>query len=641
MSAPAPVPLLGEIESPRPLHAPGGRMELTGWCLADGQAALPELRLRLGEQTFSVTRTPRPELVAALPGQPAAAHSGFRFAGHVPAGIHLVRLDARPTGGEWQTFRTLTLAADATPFQGAVDTPVDHGTLHDRVKVGGWTADATHRLRRLVLRYGHREIECRTGLPRTDVPAFAPGQTAPAHAGFESADFLVAGHGPVRLKAWLDDDSVRIVPTPVTFSIAEDENHPRELQLGAPRIALPGYERHATAPTTPTAHPQRILFLLYGNFTSNSALQVCAQANALAAAGHTCTVAVPDDLDTIRHQDTPRFRAVTHADAIATGGFADGRGPDIIHAWTTREHVRTTALAIQRRHGGRLVIQLEDNEHEILAQTLGRPYAELAALSEAELGPLLPPDLSHPHRSREFLAAAAGVTVIIDRLRDFVPAGKPCATIWPAADARYFFPRPRPDEFRRLLDPSPDTTTLFYPGNAHAANAAEMRALYEAVARLNAAGQPTVLIRAGIDRVDFLGALAAEVRPHVLELGQLLNHRHLPPLFALADFLVQPGVPDAFNDYRFPSKLPEFFALGRPVILPRSNLGLHVRHGLDAYVLDRADATGLAAAVTELRGDPALAARLAAGATAFAEKNFSWARSAEALAKFYASLTPS
>ena len=110
---------------------------------------------------------------------------------------------------------------------------------------------------------------------------------------------------------------------------------------------------------------------------------------------------------------------------------------------------------------------------------------------------------------------------------------------------------------------------------------------------------------------------------------------------ALADIFVQPGEPDAFNDYRFPSKLPEFFALGRPVILPRTNLGTLVRHGTDAYVLDRADAAGIAAAVRELRANPALAEKLGRGATAFAAQHFSWRRSAEALANFYLSLAPS
>jgi glycosyltransferase involved in cell wall biosynthesis len=168
-----------------------------------------------------------------------------------------------------------------------------------------------------------------------------------------------------------------------------------------------------------------------------------------------------------------------------------------------------------------------------------------------------------------------------------------------------------------------------------------MRELYAAVLELNQGGIPVTLLRTGLDRVDFLGAMADAVAPHVLSLGQIPHHHHLPSLMALADIFVQPGGPDAFNDYRFPSKLPEFFALGRPVVLPRTNLGTQLRHGTDAWVLDRADAAGIAGAVRTLHADPALAARLGAGAVAYAAAHFSWRRSAETLASFYGSLAGS
>jgi len=185
----------------------------------------------------------------------------------------------------------------------------------------------------------------------------------------------------------------------------------------------------------------------------------------------------------------------------------------------------------------------------------------------------------------------------------------------------------------------PNTTLLFYHGNTHAANAAEVRELYTALLLLNDAGHAVNLVRTGLDTVNFLGSLNARAKQFVIELGQIPHHRHLPPLMALADIFVQPGVPDQFNDYRFPSKLPEFFSIGRPVVLPRSNLGTQLRHGIDAYVLERADAAGIARAVTDLRQDRALYDRLSRGAVAYAETHFSWSQSAETLAKFYATLT--
>ncbi|MBI2513704.1 MAG: glycosyltransferase family 4 protein [Opitutae bacterium] len=639
MSAPRP---LGEIESPRPLRAADGHLAGSGWCLFPGEPLAPAIRLRVGETVLAATSDqPRPDVAQLLPHEPAAARSGFAFAGNVPAGAHVALFEARAPNGAWLPFKPLSLAADAAPFAAVVDTPISTGTLRDRVKVAGWALDPRSPVVDLRVRYGHREIACAINQPRADVPTLFPSVSHAAHAGFVTEDFLVAGHGPVRVRARLADGRTVIAPTAVSFGVATDENHSADLDLTAARVPLPGYTPPPPAPPPrPAARPLNVLFVLPGSFASNNALHAAGLANELATAGHRCAVAVAHDVETIAHHAAPAFAALTHAAAPAYR-FADGRPANVVHAWTTSELVRRAATAILERHPARLVVHLEDNEQQILAHALGRDFAELSALDDAELDRLVPPDLSHPRRSRDFLARADGVTLITARLRELAPVAARCHTIWPAADARYFHPRPRPDEFRRALQLPPDTTILFYPGNVHAANAAEMRELYAAVTRLNAGGVPVTLIRTGNDRVDFLGVHAARAREHVIELGQILHHRHLPPLLALADIFVQPGAPDAFNDYRFPSKLPEFFALGRPVVLPRANLGEKVRHGIDAYVLERADAAGIERAVRELRANPALAARLAEGAAAFAAEHFSWRRSAETLASFYASLAPS
>ncbi|MBP6506159.1 MAG: hypothetical protein KA257_01230 [Opitutaceae bacterium] len=639
MSSPT---LHGEIESSRPLHAAGGKVSLVGWCLIAGQPAAPPIRLVTASHTLPMTaRIARPDVASLLPGEPAAANSGFAIVGHLPAGLHHARFEVLLPDGTWQLFRQLTLAATAPPFTAALDEPLSTGTLRDRVKVGGWALDPAAPVREIFLRYGHRRIACVINQPRADVAHLFATLPHAARAGFTSADFLVAGHGPVRVEARLADGRTAIVPTGVTFSIATDENHGPELDLTAARIALTSDRSpRPSAPATPTAHPLNVLFILPGSFAANHALHVAALANELAHAGHACAVAVARDKATLCQLDRAAFHGLTYAEAEQNPGFANQRGPDIVHAWTPRENVRQLAARLRARHGARVVLHLEDNEQQILAMSLGKSTAELAQLSDAALERLVPPDLSHPRRSQEFLAQCDGVTVIMDRLREFVPARQPCLTLPPAADARWFYSRPLPTAFRAALHLPVDRIVLFYHGNVHAANAAEMRELYLAVLALNQSGVPVTLIRAGLDHADFLGDLAPVVAPFVLSLG-LIRHHHLPPLMALADIFVQPGVPDAFNDYRFPSKLPEFFALGRPVILPRTNLGTTLRHGTDAYVLDRADAAGIAGAVRALHADPVLAEKLGRGAAAYAAAHFSWARSAAALASFYAALTSS
>ena len=633
--------LHGEIESHRPIRAHAGKISITGWCLNADSPEAPPVRLRTEAGILPLTaRLARTDVPLFFPQCPAASHCGYVIEGTLPTGVYLAHFEAQFPDGSWQNFQTLSLVVDPAPFTAVLDEPIPTGILRDRVHVGGWALQPGETLTSLVLRYGHRELPCHFGLPRLDVPALFPGETKASSAGFESVDPLVAGHGPVRVRGQLASGRIVVAPTTVTFSIATDENHGPELDLTARRATLPDGKPVSAEPPARSSRPLNILFVIPGNLISNSALQVAALANELAVAGHDCVITAQRDPGTLAYHDAPRFRAKPFADAVADGAeFINRRGPDLIHAWTTRECVRLTSLELQRRYGGRLIVQLEDNEQEILAQTLQRPWAELAALPAPELAALITPDFSHPILSREFLAAADGITTIIDSLHRFVPEGKPRVTLWPAADPRYFFPRPTAEEFHRALQLDPATTILFYHGNTHASNAAEMRALYRAVLLLNQTGHATCLIRAGTDSVDFLGADSAEIKPHVIELGPIHTHRHLPPLMALADIFVQPGRADAFNDYRFPSKLPEFFALGRPVVLPRTNLGTSLRHGIDAYVLDEADADGIAHAVRELRRDRAMYERLAHGATAFAAQHFSWRRSAEALAKFYADLT--
>lgn len=640
MSTPAPVRLHGEIETPRPLRARHGLVQITGWCLAEGQPTPPAVRLATDVGVLPLTRRlDRTDVPRLHPQEPAAAHCGFYIEGRLPPGVHLARFQAQLPDGSWQVFREYTLAAEPQPFAAEVDTPLHTGTVHGRIKIGGWAYHPSGPLHELRLRYGHRDVAARLGGHRADVPRLFPGASHAAIAGFTSADFLVAGKGPLRLKARLADGTEAIARTLIEIDVATDEFHGPELNLGAKRPVLPRGATHREPVQPRVSHPWNILFVLYGDFSSNSALHVAALANAFTARGHDCVVAVTRNLESLRSHPAPAFRAALHQHAIDPGiTFANGRGPDIIHGWTTRENVRRVCQEVRRRLGGRLVVHLEDNEQQILALSLGRALAELDRMSDGDLDRLVPEDLSHPHHSRRFLAEADGVTVIVDRLREFVPSHRRVHTIWPAADARFFFPRPRPDEFRRRLDAQPDTTVLFYHGNVHATNAAEVRELYAAVVQLNRDGMPVTLIRTGLDRVDFLGALAPEARRHVLTLGQIAHQHHLPPLMALADVFVQPGVPDPFNDYRFPSKLPEFFALGRPVVLPHTNLGEKVRHRIDAYVLERADADGIATAVKELRRDRDLYGALSQGAEAFAAGHFSWRRSAESLEGFYTSV---
>ncbi|NBC47785.1 MAG: glycosyltransferase [Gammaproteobacteria bacterium] len=194
----------------------------------------------------------------------------------------------------------------------------------------------------------------------------------------------------------------------------------------------------------------------------------------------------------------------------------------------------------------------------------------------------------------------------------------PSCVIGAPVDERLFHPRPRNLSLRRAQGIGDAECVLAYTGNLHAGNRDELSALYQAVERLNRQGTTTHLLRTGLDpkTSDQALPIGPDLRAHILHLGWV-PRQQLPEVLAAADILVQPGSAGPFNDQRIPSKLPEYFAMGRPVILPRSNLGLRARHGEHAWVLDAADGASIADAVQTLRANPQRTAALAKGAGRF------------------------
>jgi glycosyltransferase involved in cell wall biosynthesis/2-polyprenyl-3-methyl-5-hydroxy-6-metoxy-1,4-benzoquinol methylase len=378
-----------------------------------------------------------------------------------------------------------------------------------------------------------------------------------------------------------------------------------------------------------------VLFVNYHDFTSNSAVHIFNLANELADRGAGCAVAVPGDPVTVDLIGTPRFQPLGFGEARkGVLQFADGGPPALVHAWTPRERVRVLTEELVSRYRCPYVVHLEDNEDVLTASSLGVPHERLDAMLAAELDAVIPPTLAHPRRMRTFLAGAAGMTVIVDRLLEFQPDGLPAEILWPAFEPGLFKDAPPEPELRRRLGIDDGEAVLVYAGNAHTANAAELRSLYLAVGALNRAGRRVKLVRLGRDYVRFVETELKAIERHVVRVP-LQPRSEVPRYLRLADVLVQPGRADGFNDYRLPSKLPEFFATGRPVVLPATNLGRFVTDGEDCVLLQRGDALEIAHAVDRILDDDDLRQRLARRARAFAERSFSWPASARKLERLY------
>lgn len=377
-----------------------------------------------------------------------------------------------------------------------------------------------------------------------------------------------------------------------------------------------------------------ILFVLYNSLACNSASHVDGLARELSLLGHDCLVALPEHLDDADRFTPMPYRIATYRQILEKPlGFADGRGPEVVHTWTPREVVRKFHDRLAESYSFRTVIHLEDNEEHIARTAMGEERWRAACQDRLPFA--YPDHLTSPVQAPGFFSRAAGVTLLIDRLAECMPVGRPHQVFWPSVDRAIFHPRPRNDALRTTHGIGPNEIVLCYHGNMHQANRAEIRSLYLAVALLNRQGFPARLVRMGTDHVTHEPEYRRWAAEHSIDLGYVVDRRQLVDVLAMADVFVQPGTADAFNDFRFPSKLPEFFALGRPVVLPKSNIGLVTRHQEDAWILEEANGQNIAAAVRAICSDRALWRTLSDGACAFAEQNFSWTRSAADVAGFY------
>lgn len=389
-----------------------------------------------------------------------------------------------------------------------------------------------------------------------------------------------------------------------------------------------------------------VVLVNYGIFNSNSGGHTAHFANALADEGENVWVLGAGNPDDARDFGDVKFNACSFdelkgqiparlANALAEPGA-------VVHGWTPRETVRGVIDRLVAETGVSYMIHLEDNEGVIARSQLGVGWDRFARSFDDPPGATFPAHLSHPVRSRELLRGAAGVTVIADALRATVEVSSPIHLLEPGVDASLFSPLASEVErqaARRKLYIAPDAKVIVYHGNMHSANRRDMFSLYTALMILKRRGVPVVLIRSGVDHGSDFDVSMEFLRRDVIDLG-LLPREEMVAILKLADVYVQPGAVDDFNIYRLPSKVPEFLALGRPVALPRANLGLQLKDGVQAIVLDRGDGLDIANRLEQLFAEPERMQAMGAAGRAFALRELDWKRNAVSLLKFYKDALP-
>src|SRR6266513_5260358 len=111
-----------------------------------------------------------------------------------------------------------------------------------------------------------------------------------------------------------------------------------------------------------------VLFVLYHDFSANSAIHVHNFANQLARRQHQVAVAVPDRKETGSNLGEQLYATLTFSECDGSWKrlFGNDSPPDVVHAWTPREIVRRFFEKLSRLCFFNLFVHLDDNEEIIV-----------------------------------------------------------------------------------------------------------------------------------------------------------------------------------------------------------------------------------------------------------------------------------
>ena len=367
---------------------------------------------------------------------------------------------------------------------------------------------------------------------------------------------------------------------------------------------------------------------------TNSGIHVFNLANHLVRMGVGCVVAVPKKKNMVLALGQPLFKTVEYRELFG----AKKMEFDIIHVWTPRELVRKITRKLVDVYACPYLVHLEDNEEYLAEAFTGRPISALEKIPPLLFNLWTSSRLSHPRMYKDFLKGAAGVTGVIGELKDFIPSDVPFETIWAGYQDDIQWDLPVDKGLKSQMNISEEELVVVYTGNIHLANREEVANLYQAIWLLRQHGVPLRLLRTGKDFASFLDRELEEKKSEFcIELG-FVPREQIPSIISVADVLIQPGYVDQFNKYRFPSKIPEYLASGKPIILPRTNIGLHLKNKEECIFLEKGDAVDISQKLEMLLFDASLRDRIAWGGKKFAEENLKWSHIADKFYNFYSSI---
>ncbi len=385
-----------------------------------------------------------------------------------------------------------------------------------------------------------------------------------------------------------------------------------------------------------------IAMVSYMDFTGPGVMHMHHFANLLVSRGHQVLLILNGDKSTADLMHEPpaydlvevRFRnSVLHPSLVKK---VKEFGPHIIHIWTPRHVPARVGLELKYRTGARLIIHFEDNERFLFDFHNGPAlFGDLDYLAST----LQHPEIwsyFHPVISPVAEEFADAFTAICPPLVELLQTEwrKKSYLLYPGVDLKRFNPEVDASDLRRRLGLE-GKRVILYSGSV--ARFHDFDILLEAFALMADDHPHSILVHLGRiqvqERVDSM-IQELGIGDRTLLLGPI-EHREIHRYLALGDFLVQSGGTTSFNEFRLPAKIPEYLAMGKPVITFTAGIGKDLEQMKDVVKTHTADPRELAEQIQMVICDEELQRTLSTNARKRAEELFDWQVNTQRLVDIY------
>lgn len=294
---------------------------------------------------------------------------------------------------------------------------------------------------------------------------------------------------------------------------------------------------------------------------------------------------------------------------------------DIVHCVDTRPAVVLPALYARRRHGAKFVADWTDwwghggASSERSSRLVSKVMGPLELHFEEHYRPYADGTVAI---SRALMERARGLGIGDERML-YLPTGCDTAGIEPREKA----------EVRRKLGLEADTRYIGYLGNIYQRDA---DLLCDALKAMNV---PAKLI--------MVGNFKAELDPELENAGRIVRTGHVPfegmlDHLSACDTLVLPLTDSVANRGRWPSKINDYLALGRPVVSCAVGDLVDLFENEEIGRLTSAEAAAFAKGIDGVLADPSAAEQMGENARQLAEQGLSTRSVSEKLEAFYSKL---